>query len=44
MLTKSMTIEARLTYLSIQRPRYLKASRKEKGEFLDEMQAVTGLA
>jgi hypothetical protein len=43
MPAKNMTIDSRLEYLGVQRPRYLGLNRKQKGELLDEMEAVTGL-
>ena len=43
MPAKSMTIEERPKYLSLQRERYLSASRQQKGVLLDEMQEVTRL-
>jgi hypothetical protein len=36
-----MTINERWKYLRMVQPRYLRASRKERGRLLDEMQAVT---
>ena len=39
----SMNIDERRKYLNLVRPRYRKAGRKEKGQILDEMVAVTGL-
>ncbi len=38
-----MTIDERLKYLRIRQKSYQKASRREKGELLDEMQSVTCL-
>jgi len=38
-----MTIDERLKYLRIRQKSYYKASRKEKGELLDEMRSVTCL-
>ena len=38
-----MTIDERRKYLSIMRPRYVKASRREQSQLLTEMQHVTGL-
>jgi len=38
-----MTIDERLKYLRIRRKGYQKASRKEKGELLDELRSVTCL-
>lgn len=40
---EKMNIDERYKYLRLVRPRYLKAGRKEKGQLLDEMMAVTGL-
>jgi len=40
---ESMNIDERRKYLRLVRPRYRKAGRKEKGQILDEMVAVTGL-
>ena len=40
---EKMTIDERRKYLRLVRPRYRKAGRKEKGQILDEMVAVTGL-
>ncbi len=42
--TEKMTINKRRKYLSLLKPRYIKARRKEKGQLLDEMETVTGLA
>lgn len=39
----AMTIDERLKYLRLMRPRYQKADRKERGRLLDEMQTITGL-
>ena len=36
-----MTIDERYKYLRRMRKRYLEASRKERGQLLDEMEAVT---
>jgi len=36
-----MTIDERRKYLHAMRKRYVEASRKERGQLLDEMQAVT---
>jgi len=41
--TEPMTINERRKYLYKMWERYRKASRKEKGKLLDEMQAVTGM-
>lgn len=41
--TETMNIDERRKYLCLVRPRYRKAGRKEKGQLLDEMVAVTGL-
>jgi len=41
--TEQMTIDERRKYLGLMKPRYIKAGRKEKGQLLDEMEAVTGL-
>jgi hypothetical protein len=41
--TGKMTVDERRKYLQLVKPRYLKAGRKEKGQLLDEMKAVTGL-
>lgn len=44
MSTKTeMSIDTRRKYLMIQKRRYEKASRQERGDLLDEMTAVTGL-
>ncbi len=40
---EKMNIDERWKYLRLVRPRYRKAGRKEKGQLLDEMVAVTGL-
>jgi len=40
---EKMNIDERRKYLRLVRPRYRKAGRKEKGQLLDEMVAVTGL-
>jgi hypothetical protein len=37
-----MTIDERLKYLRLMKPWYVKASRKEKGRLLDEMELVSG--
>jgi hypothetical protein len=39
-----MNIDERYKYLRIMRPRYLAASRAERGRLLDEMERITGLA
>lgn len=39
---EEMTIDERYKYLRQMKKRYQKASRKEKGRLLDEMEAVTG--
>jgi hypothetical protein len=39
----TMNIDERLKYLRRMKPRYVKASRKEKGRMLDDMELVTGL-
>jgi hypothetical protein len=41
--TERMNIDERRKYLHLVKPRYRKAGRKEKGQLLDEMVAVTGL-
>lgn len=41
--TEKMNIDEKRKYLSLVRPRYRKAGRKEKGHLLDEMVSVTGL-
>ena len=41
--TERMNIDERRKYLRLVKPRYRKAGRKEKGQLLDEMMAVTGL-
>jgi hypothetical protein len=41
--TEKMTIDERRKYLRLMKPRYRKAGRKEKGQLLDEMEAVTDL-
>ena len=41
--TEKMTIDERRKYLRMMKKRYVKASRKIKGQLLDEMEAVTGL-
>ena len=38
-----MTIDERRKYLRKMQERYLQADRKERGQLLDEMEAVTGL-
>lgn len=38
-----MTIDERYKYLRKMKTRYIKADRKERGQLLDEMEAVTGL-
>lgn len=38
-----MNIDERYKYLRVMKKRYVKADRKTKGHFLDEMEAVTGL-
>ena len=40
--SEKMSIDEALKYLRIMKPRYVKASRREKGQLLDEMGAVTG--
>ena len=40
--SEKMSIDEALKYLRIMKPRYVKASRKEKGRLLDEMGTVTG--
>jgi len=40
--SEKMTIDERLKYLRVMKKRYAKASRKEKGQLLDEMETVTG--
>jgi len=40
--SEKMTIDERVKYLRLMKPRYLKASRKEKGRLLGDMAAVTG--
>ena len=40
---EKMNIDERRKYLRLIRPRYRKTGRKEKGQLLDEMVAVTGL-
>ena len=40
---EKMTIDERRKYLRLIKPRYRKAGRKEKGQLLDEMEAITGL-
>ena len=39
---KAMTVDERLKYLRVMRPRYAKADRRAKGALLDEMMEVTG--
>jgi hypothetical protein len=39
--SEKMAIDERLKYLRLVKPRYVKATRKEKGRLLDEMAAVT---
>lgn len=43
MSNNKMTVDERRKYLSIVKPRYIKAGRAEKGQILDEMEAVTGM-
>src|SRR5947209_17521319 len=38
-----MTLDERRKYLTIMKPRYLKASRKERSGLLTEMEQVTGM-
>src|SRR5947209_13814880 len=38
-----MTVNERRKYLKRMKPLYVKASKEEKGELLNQMQAVTGL-
>jgi hypothetical protein len=38
-----MTIDERYKYLRITQKRYVRASRKERSQMLDEMEQVTGL-
>lgn len=40
---EKMTIHERRKYLRLMKPRYVKARRSEKGQLLDEMEAVTDL-
>jgi hypothetical protein len=40
---EKMTIDERRKYLRLVKPRYRKAGRKEKGQLLEEMEAITGL-
>lgn len=40
---EKMSIDERRKYLRLVKPRYVKAGRSEKGQLLDEMEAVTGL-
>lgn len=40
---EKMTVDERRKYLRVMKKRYRKASRKERGQLLDEMEAVTGL-
>lgn len=40
---EKMTIDERRKYLKVMKKRYSKAGRKERGQLLDEMEAVTGL-
>lgn len=40
---ETMTIDEKRKYLRIVKPRYKQAGRNEKGQLLDEMEAVTGL-
>jgi hypothetical protein len=40
---EKMTIDERRKYLRLMKPRYVKARRREKGQLLDEMEAVTSL-
>jgi hypothetical protein len=41
--SEKMNVDEKRKYLHLVRPRYCKAGRKEKGQLLDEMVAVTGL-
>jgi len=43
MSNHKMTVDERRKYLSIVKPRYIKAGRTEKGRLLDEMETVTDL-
>jgi len=40
--SEKMTIDEKLKYLRLMKPRYMSASREVKGKLLDEMMAVTG--
>lgn len=40
---EKMSIDERRKYLRLVKPRYVEAGRSEKGQLLDEMEAVTGL-
>ena len=40
---EKMSVDERRKYLRLMKPRYRKAGRKEKGQLLDEMEAVTDL-
>jgi hypothetical protein len=40
---EKMTIDEQRKYLRRMKPRYAKASRKERSQLLDEMETVTGL-
>jgi len=40
--SEEMSIDERLKYLRLMKPRYVKAGRKEKGRLLGDMAAVTG--
>jgi len=40
---REMTTDERRKYLRIKQQRYARASRKEKGQLLDEMEEVAGL-
>ncbi|HEY72035.1 MAG TPA: hypothetical protein G4N99_02035 [Thermoflexia bacterium] len=39
---EKMTVDEKQKYLRIVKPRYKQAGRNEKGQLLDEMEAVTG--
>jgi len=42
-IEEKMTVDERRKYLKRMKPRYDKATRKERGRLLDEMEAVTGM-
>jgi hypothetical protein len=42
-MEENMTIDKRRKYLRKMKSRYVRANRKERGQLLDEMEAITGM-